>query len=55
MRLTPNARPNVIAREEKEARLKDFINRHIENHRASGIAAGVTTYRLLALSAESPV
>lgn len=55
MRFAPNARPNVIAREEKEARLKAFVASHIESHRASGVAAGVTTYRLLALSAESPV
>lgn len=55
MRFSSNARPNVIAREEKEARLKAFVAKHVEAHRASGIAAGVTTYRLLALSAESPV
>ena len=55
MRFPPNARPNVIAREEKETRLKAFIASHMESHRASGVAPGITTYRLLALSSESPV
>lgn len=55
MRLAPNARPNVMAREEKEARLRAYIAHHAESHRASGVAPGITTYRLLALSAESPV
>jgi hypothetical protein len=54
MRSTPNARPNVMAREEKEARLRAFITRHLEAQRASGVASGVTVYRLLALSADSP-
>lgn len=55
MRFAPNARSNVVTREEKEARLKAFIARHMEDHRASGAVPGVTVYRLLALSAESPV
>lgn len=55
MRFNPNARPNVNAREDKEARLRSFIARHIEAHRESGVGPGHTTYRLLALSAESPV
>lgn len=44
-----------MAREDKEARLRAFIASHAESHRASGVAPGMTTYRLLALSAESPV
>lgn len=55
MRFSPNARPNVMAREEKEARIKAFIANHMDAHRASGVGAGITAYRLLALSAESPV
>lgn len=55
MRFAPNARPNVIGREEKEARLKSFITQHVDAHRTAGIGPGITTYRLLALSAESPV
>lgn len=55
MRFPPNARPNVMAREEKETRLRAFVASHMDAHRASGIAPGVTSYRLLALSAESPV
>jgi hypothetical protein len=43
-----------MAREEKEARLRAFIANHADAQRASGIASGVVTYRLLALSAESP-
>jgi len=54
MRFSPNARPNVMAREEKEARLRAFVTRHLEAHRASGATPGVTAYRLLALSADSP-
>ncbi|WP_139247916.1 hypothetical protein [Hyphomicrobium sp. CS1GBMeth3] len=44
-----------MPREEKEARLRAFITNHLDSHRASGVAPGVTTYRLLALSSESPV
>ena len=54
MRFAPNTRPNVMAREKKEARLKAFIRAHVEGLRASGVASGLTAYRLLALSAESP-
>lgn len=59
MRFTPNARQNVMAREEKEARLKTFILQHIEQQHIEGLrdpgaTPGTTTYRLLALSAESP-
>lgn len=54
MRFAPNARPNVMA-QEKEARLRAFISRHVESLKESGVAAGVTTYRLLSLSMESPV
>ena len=54
MRFAPNTRPNVMAREKKEARLKAFIRAHVEGLRASGVASGLTAYRLLALSAERP-
>ena len=54
MRFAPNARPKVMAREEKEARLKAFIKNHIETYCASGAAPGLITYRLLALSTDSP-
>ncbi len=52
MRFSPKARMNVATSEEKEARLKSFINSHIE--RAAAAPAGETVYRLLALSADSP-
>lgn len=54
MRFNPNARPNAVVKEEKEARLKAFIRNHVEAIRASGVAPGLTVYRLLALSADSP-
>ena len=59
MRFTPNARQNVMARDEKEARLKTFILQHIEQQHIEGLRdpgaiPGTITYRLLALSAESP-
>lgn len=54
MRFGPKARMNVVIKEEKEARLKAFITRHLEAQRASGAPAGEIKYRLLALSAESP-
>lgn len=54
MRFAPNARPKAMAKEEKEARLKAFVRTHIESYCASGAAPGMITYRLLALSVESP-
>ncbi|MBN8912490.1 MAG: hypothetical protein J0H65_10625 [Rhizobiales bacterium] len=54
MRFAPNALPKTMAREDKEARLSAFIRNHIETFRASGAAPGMTTYRLLAISVESP-
>jgi hypothetical protein len=54
MRFSSNAHPNGMVREEKEARLKAFIRTHMESLRASGATPGMTVYRLLALSAESP-
>jgi hypothetical protein len=47
------ARVNVV-KEEKEARLKAFVSRHIEALSAAGASRGVATYRLIALSTESP-
>jgi hypothetical protein len=43
-----------VFKEEKEARLKSFVARHIELLHATGVAPGLTTYRLIALSPESP-
>jgi hypothetical protein len=54
MRFSPKARMNVVTTEDKETRLRAFIARHIEAQRAQGAAPAGTTYRLLALSAESP-
>lgn len=54
MSLRPTARANSLIRDEKEARLKAFVSRHLEARREQGEAAGDVTYRLLALSAESP-
>jgi hypothetical protein len=54
MRFGPNARPNTAAND-KEIRLKAFITRHLENLlTASATGDGEVTFRLLALSAESP-
>ena len=55
MSFRPSARANSIVKDEKEARLRAFVARHLEARRASGTSAGQATYRLLALSAESPV
>jgi hypothetical protein len=54
MRFMPRARLGVVTQEQKEARLKDFIGHHIESVRIENYADNVPTYRLLALSAESP-
>lgn len=54
MRFSPKARMNVVTTEDKETRLRAFIARHIEAQRALGASPNDTTYRLLALSAESP-
>jgi uncharacterized protein with PIN domain len=53
MRFSPNARLNVVSKEQKEERLKAFISDHLATVLASPEAAP-TTYRLLALSADSP-
>jgi len=53
MRSLPMARTNVV-KEEKEARIKAFVSRHIEMIASSGASHGVATYRLIALSTESP-
>lgn len=53
MRPTPTARVNVV-KEQKEARIKAFVSRHIGMVAASGASQGLTTYRLIALSTESP-
>lgn len=53
MRFGSPARLNVVSKEEKEARLKAFILDHLAAAKAAGPSEGLT-YRLLALSAESP-
>ena len=53
MRFSPNARLNVVSKEQKEERLKAFISDHLATALASPEATPIT-YRLLALSAESP-
>ena len=53
MRFSPNARLNVVSKEQKEERLKAFISNHLAAATASPETAPIT-YRLLALSAESP-
>ena len=55
MPLRPSARANGPVKDEKEARLKAFVARHLETLREQGAPAGTITYRLLALSADSPV
>lgn len=54
MRFSPKARIFGTSKEEREARLKAFVARHLETVRAAGGAGDRVTYRLLALSAESP-
>lgn len=54
MRFSPKARMNVVTKEDKEERLRAFIARHLEAQRALGAPTTDITYRLLALSAESP-
>lgn len=55
MRLSAFARMNVVHKEEKESRLKEFIARDLANRRAAGGGAQeLTVYRLIALSADSP-
>jgi hypothetical protein len=54
MRFSPKARTNATTNEEKEVRLKAFITRHLEELRKNGVLGG-TPYRLLALSADSPI
>lgn len=51
----PSARANSLIKDEKEARLKAFVTRHLDAVREHGAATGPVTYRLLALSVESPV
>lgn len=55
MRLSAFAKMHVVQKEEKESRLKEFIARDLEARRLLGGAAEGTVYRLVALSAESPV
>lgn len=55
MSLRPSTRAKSLIKDEKEARLKAFVSRHLEASRNEGDATGDITYRLLALSAESPV
>ena len=52
MRFGPKSTTTVT--NEKEVRLKAFITRHLEEKHAGGARDGEVTYRLLALSAESP-
>ena len=54
MPVRPSARVNSLIKEEKEARLRAFVARHLEARHSSGDSTETTTYRLLALSAESP-
>jgi hypothetical protein len=54
MRFSPKSRTTATTNEEKEVRLKAFITRHLTDMRAAGVLGGEITYRLLALSAESP-
>lgn len=55
--MLPNSAPrmNVVRKEDKEARLKDFIRKDISARKASAGAAHPEVYRLIALSIESPV
>lgn len=55
MRSRPSAVMNVIKKEDKETRLKDFILRDILARKVDGTSAPAGAYHLMALSAESPV
>lgn len=54
MRSNPSPRMNVVRKEEKEARLREFILKNIAVRRSGPIVAA-SRYHVLALSAESPV
>lgn len=54
MSLRRSARTKSLIKDEKEARLKAFVSRHLEARAAEGDAHEEIAYRLLALSAESP-
>jgi hypothetical protein len=55
MRFNALTRMHVVKKEDKELKLKDFIQKDILARRAEGTVSGEACYRLVALSAESPV
>lgn len=54
MSLRQPMRTKSSIKDEKEARLKAFVSRHLEARAAHGDDTRETTYRLLALSVDSP-
>lgn len=54
MRFSPEKLMTGTTKEEKEARLKAFVSRHLEAHQTSQAQSVKPVYRLLALSADSP-
>ncbi len=55
MRPGPFTRMHAISKEEKEQRLKEFIGRDLEARKNGAIVEATATYRVVALSIDSPV
>ncbi len=55
MRFAPIPQINVVRKEDKEAKLRDFILRDLAERRGGAVHAGPQTYLMIARSLESPV
>ena len=55
MRLAPPLQINVVRKEDKEAKLRDFILRDIAERQNGAVPAGPQAYLMIARSLESPV
>jgi hypothetical protein len=55
MRSNASPRMSVVKKEDKEAKIRDFIVQDLAARRTAGAVAGDAVYMLMALSSESPV
>lgn len=55
MRLAPPPQINVVRKEEKESKLRDFIHGDIAARKCGAVHAGPQTYLMIARSLDSPV